>query len=282
MPKQPVIVIHGGQGTRFRGPKLIQIQNSLRTKLEWIYPRLLRGMSAIEAAAQAVALLEDDPLYNAGYGSKIQSDGKIRMSASIMDGFRRRFAGCVNVEGVKNPVFLAQALLKKPDRVLSTEGAKRFAREIGLHFASPFTPEQLANFRAKKKGKKGTVGAVVLDRMGRLAAATSTGGRGFEYPFRVSDSPTVAGNFANEFAAVSATGTGEQIVEQAAASTICAFLEAGMPLKEALARTIARSKKYHADYGVIAVNRQGQFKATVTKGSITWGAHDRQGVQLLK
>lgn len=281
MSKTPVIVIHGGQGSRYRGQKLLQIQNSLRIKLERIYPRLRRGMSAVEAAMEAVCLLEDDPLYNAGYGSKIQSDGKIRMSASIMDGQRRRFGGCVNVEGVKNPITLARALMRKADRVLATEGARRFAKDLGLPFASPFTAAQLAAFKSKTKGKKGTVGAVVLDSRGRLAAATSTGGRGYEYPFRVSDSPTVAGNFANDFAAVSATGTGEQIVEQAAASTICAFMEAGLSLDEAVKKTIRRSQKFHADYGIIAVDRAGNFKATVTKGAITWAAHDGHGLHLL-
>lgn len=277
MPVKPVLVIHGGQGPHIRGERLLAVQKSLRTKLEALYPKLRKGMSALEAVTLACMALEDDPLYNAGYGSKIQSDGKIRMSASIMDGHRRRFAGCVNVEGVKNPIRLARALLRREDRVLATLGARRLAKELGLEFASPFTQKQRENFLARKKGKKGTVGAVVLDAKGRLAAGTSTGGRGFEYPYRVSDSPTAAGNFANEFCAVSATGTGEEIVEQGAAATICAFMEAGMSLSEAVDKLVRRSRRFGADFGVIALDRKGNYKTVTTQGCIIWAgvAHEK-------
>src|SRR5262249_13694540 len=122
MKKHPVLVIHGGAGRGPASPEEILV--SLERILVRVYPRLLSGTSAVMASRLAVDELEDDPLYNAGKGSKIQSDGRIRMSASIMDGSRRRFAGCVNVEGVKNPIQLANALLKYEDRVLAGEGAK--------------------------------------------------------------------------------------------------------------------------------------------------------------
>ncbi len=282
MRAKPVLVIHGGQGSKVTGKRLADVQASLRIILEKIYPRLENGISALQAVTLACELLENDPLYNAGFGSKIQSDGKIRMSASIMDGEKRRFGGCINVEGVKNPIFLARALMKKKDRVLATVGAHRFAKELGLEFASPFTKHQRENYQKQKQGKSGTVGAVAVDSKGRLAAATSTGGRGFEYPFRVSDSPTSAGNFANEFCAVSATGTGEEIVEQAAASTICAFMEAGMPLEKAVGKVLQRSRRYGADYGVIAVDAKGNFRALTTKGSIVWAGANAEGMQFLK
>jgi L-asparaginase len=282
MPVKPVLVIHGGQGPHIRGERLREVQNSLRTKLETLYPSLLKGMSALEAVTLACVAMENDPLYNAGYGSKIQSDGKIRMSASIMDGSRRRFAGCVNVEGVKNPIRLARVLLTREDRVLATLGAKRFAKESGLEFASAYTEKQLEKYRARKKGKKGTVGAVVLDSKGRLAAGTSTGGRGFEYPYRVSDSPTAAGNFANEFCAVSATGTGEEIVEQGASATICAFMEAGMTLDEAVNKLIRRARRFGADFGVIAVDRRGHFKSMTTKGCVIWAGVAHQKIRFTR
>lgn len=282
MPIKPVLVIHGGAGARLKGDGLQAIQKSLRHILEDIYPHLQKGMSALEAVTRACAALEDDPLYNAGYGSKIQSDGKIRMSASIMDGRRRRFAGCVNVEGVKNPIVLARALLKSEDRVLCTEGARRYAKELGLDFASPFTKHQRANYLAKKNGKSGTVGAVALDIQGRLAAGTSTGGRGYEYPFRVSDSPTSAGNFANDFCAVSATGTGEQIVEQSAASSLCAFMEAGLSLEKAARKLINRSRRFKAEFGVIIVDHKGHHKALTTKGSMAWAAADLNGMHFVR
>jgi L-asparaginase len=275
MKIRPVLVIHGGAGDKDLSGSAREIhENAVRAVLDSVYPKLERGMSASEAAAWACALLEDNPLYNAGYGSKIQSDGKIRMSASLMDGHRRRFAGCVNVESVKNPIYLARALMDEKDRVLSGIGAKRFARECGLKFASQYTPEQRISWHQQKEGKAGTVGVIVLDVKGRLAAATSTGGRGFEYPYRVSDSPTSAGNFANEVCAVSATGTGEEIVEQAAAATICAYVETGMPLKKAVAKVIAKARKRGAEFGMIALDRKGNFTAATTTKCIVWAGTD--------
>jgi L-asparaginase len=250
MKIRPVLVIHGGAGDKDLSGSARDIhENAVRAVLDSVYPKLERGMSASEAAAWACALLEDNPLYNAGYGSKIQSDGKIRMSASLMDGHRRRFAGCVNVESVKNPIYLARALMDEKDRVLSGIGAKRFARECGLKFASQYTPEQRISWHQQKEGKAGTVGVIVLDVKGRLAAATSTGGRGFEYPYRVSDSPTSAG-------------------------TICAYVETGMPLKKAVAKVIAKARKRGAEFGMIALDRKGNFTAATTTKCIVWAGTD--------
>jgi L-asparaginase len=235
----PLLLIHGGAGTKALSEKRRQAYvESLRRILEQVYPSLARGGSAVTAVVRAVELLENDPLYNAGLGSKIQSDGKIRMSASLMDGQHLRFSGCVNVEGVKNPIRLAKLLQSRHDRVLAEAGARQFAREAGLQFASPFTPRARAEFKRRRQRKSGTVGAVALDRKHHLAAATSTGGRGFEYPHRVSDTPTVAANFANRLGAISATGVGEQIVEHAVAARICALLEANLSLVAATQRVL--------------------------------------------
>src|SRR5215470_9446790 len=187
----------------------------------------------------------------------MQSDSKIRMSASLMDGRRLRFSGCVNVEGVKNPIRLAKLLQTRDDRVLAEAGARQFAREAGLPFASPFTLRARADFKRRRQGKSGTVGAVALDRKHHLAAATSTGGRGFEYPHRVSDTPTAAANFANGFGAVSATGIGEEIVEHAVAARICAFLESGFSLNAATQRLLAEAKRKRAQFGWIVLDRHG-------------------------
>ncbi|MGE0526559.1 MAG: isoaspartyl peptidase/L-asparaginase [Bdellovibrionales bacterium] len=278
----PVLVLHGGASTKLiRGSRLNDVKISLRNILDHVYPRLTAGMRALDAVALAASLLEDDPLYNAGKGSKIQSDGKIRMSAAIMDGERRRFAGCVNVEGVKNPIHLAKALMKTKDRVLSGEGARRYAKELGLPFASPYTEKSRKEYESRAQGKTGTIGAIAVDSKGRLAAATSTGGRGFEYPHRVSDSPTTAGNFANEVCAVSATGTGEQIVEFSAASTICAYVETGTSLDKAVDTLLGKAREFKGDFGVIAVDAQGRFKVATNTKTIIWAAATPSGFVFL-
>jgi L-asparaginase len=278
---RPILLIHGGAGSRaVHGERHEAFSRSLIHILENAYPLLQRGESAVKAVTRAVELLENDPLYNAGKGSKIQRDGHIRMSAALMDGHSRRFSGCVNVEGVKNPIRLAEALMKHEDRVLAGTGAKRFAREAGLAMGSPFTPRARLEFEKKKAGKTGTVGAVAIDRKGRLAAATSTGGRGFEHPHRVSDSPTVAGNFANRHCAVSATGVGEQIVEFAVASHLCSLAEAGVGFDEASMHLYKSAKRQKAHFGWIALNQKGRMIAQTTTETLIWASIDEDGIQI--
>lgn len=282
MKTHPVLILHGGAGSRLIGSKRAGIYaSSLQTILDQVVPRLNRGATALECVVEAVRLLENDPLYNAGRGSKIQSDGKIRMSSALMDGQRRRFSGCVNVERVKNPILLARALLNKKDRVLACQGAQRFARQAGLQFGSNYTAAQLAEYKNKKRGKSGTVGALALDANGHLAAATSTGGRGFEFPYRVSDSPTVAGNFANGHCAVSATGTGEEIVELAVASSLCTLVEAGVPLAQAAARIFKKAAKDGREFGMIALDQKGGFHACTTTPSLVWAVAHKGGYSIL-
>ncbi len=276
----PVLVIHGGAGSRIlNDEQAARYKNSLLAILADVYPRLKRGASATTCAVRAVELLENDPLYNAGKGSKIQSDGHIRMSAALMDGARGHFSGCVNVEGVKNPIHLARALRAHKNRVLAGSGARTFAREIGLTFASPFTARARAQYKKRRIGKSGTVGAVVLDSKGHLAAATSTGGLGFEYPHRVSDSSTVAGNFANRHCAVSATGVGERIVDFAAASKICALVESGLALESCSRAMIAKALRERAEFGFIAIDRRGRIFADTSTELLLWASASRIGTR---
>lgn len=282
MSKIPTLIIHGGAGSRtLSGVRLLHFQQSLLIIVEKIYPQLLKGMSALEAVTLAACALEDDPLYNAGKGSKIQSDGHIRMSAAVMDGHRRRFAGCVNVEGIRHPSILAKSLLNRRDRVLCGRGALKFAKERGLELRSPFTPLRRQEFQNRKSGRSGTVGALALDRKGHLAAATSTGGRGFEYPHRMSDSATPAGCFANARCAVSATGTGEEILEFSAASTIAAWVEAGMTVADSVEKLIVGARKNRAQFGLIALDETGFSMAATTTNHILWASAGPNGISCL-
>ena len=196
------IIIHGGffsESSQRNEVKLAK-QNSLKDIAKKSY-EFLQDNSAFDTVAYAVSLLEDDELYNAGIGSQIQSDGVIRMS------------GVINIENVKNPVLVAKELMKEDDRVLGGTGAKQYANHHGFENFSTEIPQRRKEYEEKlKTGGKGTVGAVAIDKHGKLAVATSTGGKGFEIPGRISDSATVAGNFANKFCAVSCTGVGEDIV----------------------------------------------------------------------
>lgn len=237
----------------------------------------LNTHSALETVCYAVSLLENNPLFNAGLGSQIQSDGEIRLSASIMDGQSQKFSGVINIQSVENPVLVAKALLSKDDRVLSGEGATNFARANGFGYFDPATAERKAEFiQRQNASRKGTVGCVALDRDGHLAAATSTGGKGFEIPCRVSDSATTAGNFANQFAGVSCTGIGEDIVSGAVASKIVTRVSDGFTLEHACEKTFEELKAIDGFAGVIAIAADGAMYHCESHPKIVWASFDQE------
>src|SRR5688500_13056688 len=235
------IIIHGGffsEAGTTEGIKKAK-QNALSDIVKKSY-EFMEDHSALENVVYAVELLEDCDLFNAGIGSQIQRDGKIRMSASLMDGVSLKFSGVINIEDVKNPIRVAERLQSVKDLVLAGEGALQFAREEGFEFFNPETVQRRKEHQAKSGlTRLGTVGCVALDLAGRLAVATSTGGKGFEMPGRVSDSATVAGNYANASCGVSCTGVGEDIVSGAVAAKIVTRVTDGIPLTEACATTFA-------------------------------------------
>jgi L-asparaginase len=220
----------------------------------------LKNHSALETAVYTAKLLEDNPLFNAGIGSQIQSDGKIRMSAALMDGVNQKFSGVINIEDIQNPVLIAQKLMKEEDRVLGGIGATNYAKDAGFPMFSTETAERRHEFLTKKQSLgTGTIGCVVQDRKGRLAAATSTGGKGFEIPGRISDSATIAGNYANEYCAISCTGVGEDIVSGGLATKIVTRVTDGMPLEKAFEKSFNELKPYDGFAGAIGVTKRGEI-----------------------
>jgi L-asparaginase len=236
----------------------------------------LKTHTALETVVYTVALLEDNELFNAGIGSQIQSDGKVRLSAALMDGKTEKFSGVINVEDVKNPIEIAQNLLAYDDRVLSGDGAQQFARTNGFEYFNPVTPQRQSEYEAKLnlKNNKGTVGCVALDADGDLAAATSTGGKGFEIPCRVSDSATVAGNYANQYAGISCTGVGEDIVSGALAAKIVTRVIDGFSLKDASDKSFAELKAFDGFAGVVGISATGEVYHCDSHPYMVWASFD--------
>ena len=253
------IIIHGGffsESSTNHETKVAK-QNALLRIAKDSY-EFLKSHSALETVVYAVSQLEDDELFNAGIGSQIQSDGKIRMSASLMDGFTQKMSGVINIEEVKNPVQVAQVLLDFDDKVLGGSGATNFARKHNFEVFSTEITQRRSEYEAKlASAGTGTVGCVALDKDGKIAVATSTGGKGFEIPGRISDSATVAGNYANEFCGVSLTGVGEDIVSGAVAAKIVTRVTDGFSLKEAFAKTFAELKPFDGFAGAVAIDKDG-------------------------
>lgn len=281
---QPKLIIHGGAGSSLKGKGGVEtVRRSLYQIIEEIYSLLESGISAKEAVVRGCQMLEDNPRFNAGTGSVLQSDGQIRMSASLMDGTSQSFSGVINVSRVKNPIDLAIALQSSPDRVLSDYGAAELARELQIPSYNGLTElrlqewiqERQDNFKRTMAGvvaeaelvetsnaRRGTIGVVALDTEGRLSVGTSTGGKGFERIGRVSDSAMPAGNYATQYAAVSCTGIGEDIIDECLAPRIVVRVTDGMSLKEAMQRTFAEAHEHKRDFGAIALD---------ASGAIAWG-----------
>lgn len=258
---QPVLVLHGGTGVKPDHKRIGPMRRNLRAVSAKVYD-FLKNHNALESVSYAVRLLEDDPLFNAGTGSSLQSDGRARMSASIMNGAAMQFAGVINVERVRNPVHVADALLDEADRVLCGPGATRFARSKGFRNWNVITGQRKRQWQQRVKDTgtgHGTVGAVALDAEGRLAAATSTGGKGFERIGRVSDSGTPAGNYASIDAAVSCTGMGEDILDEALAARIVTRVADGMAIKKAFSATFSEMKLRRRKLAAIGLDRHGQW-----------------------
>jgi L-asparaginase len=270
------VIIHGGFFSESSQSELIKKakQDSLKRILESSF-HYLQNHSAEETVVYAVEQLENDPLFNAGIGSQIQSDGKIRMSASIMNGKSKRFSGVINVENIQNPILLASELMIEDDRVLGGEGANIYADKLNIPYFSTETEERRRDYEEKiKSSRTSTVGCVALDKDGKIAAATSTGGKGFELPGRISDSATVAGNYANDFCGVSCTGVGEDIVSGAVAAKIVTRVTDGFSLKDAFQKTFDELKEFDGFAGAIAIDKFGDFHVQESHPKVVYGSFD--------
>jgi L-asparaginase len=149
---QPKLIIHGGAGSSLQGKGGVDIvRRSLFKVVEEVYALLLSETSAIDAVVRGCQLLEDDPRFNAGTGSVLQSDGQIRMSAALMDGLRQRFSGVINVSRVQHPIDLAHALQNSDDRVLSDYGASELLRELQIPSYDAMTDLRLGEWMQERQ-----------------------------------------------------------------------------------------------------------------------------------
>lgn len=230
----------------------------------------------------SLRLLEEEPCFNAGRGAALQEDGVPRVSASFMESKRGSFSAVMNVEGILCPSELAYQLQFEDYRVLDHRGADRLADRLGVKRENLKTPAREEAWQKRQKGRMSTVGCVVVDSTGALAASTSTGGLGNEWVGRVGDSPTVAGNYATSRVAVSCTGVGEQIINLAFAPRVALRVEDGLSLRESMERGLSETLAREFDFGAIAVayhpkTRKVEWAAGTTTKSMFWSAYTPRG-----
>ncbi len=258
------LIVHGGAWD-IPDDEVDEHQAGCRAALEAGWHVLDRGGAALDAVESAVRVLEDAPIFDAGVGSVLNRDGDVELDAAIMDGPTLRSGAVAAVRRLRNPITLARQVLESQVILLVGQGAERFAESAGLPLCDPAdlilgrerlrwqellkqenvqTQDAFGGKQADAKTSNlpfapspglplshpsDTVGCVALDRAGRLAAGTSTGGTANKLPGRVGDSPLIgAGLYAdNQTGGCSTTGWGESIMKVLLAKTATDLIGAG-------------------------------------------------------
>ncbi len=294
------IIIHGGAGkidkTREEeGNKIIErildeITEIIRDK----------NLTAIDIVERAVNMMEDEEIFNAGYGSVLNYDGIAEMDASIMTG-DGNFGSVASIYGVKNPVSVARKVMEETDHlILNGKGAVDFARITGF---PEFTaiPEgrkkrwkelrdsierdetdsgelrywkklkQFSNNYYKNREKYGTVGAVCIDNKGNIASATSTGGIWLKLYGRVGDTPIMgAGTYASIYGGASATGHGEAIIKQFLTKRAVELMK-DYPASEAVQIAVGEATRANCSCGIIGIDKNGDIGYSFNTPSMWYG-----------
>ena len=274
------IALHGGAGTIERDRMSAEVEAEYRSFLDKAisdgYQQLQAGEEGLDVVVAIIQRMEDSPLFNAGKGAVYTWEGQHELDASIMHGALMDAGAVAGVTTVQSPIALARAVMEQsPHVMLASRGAEQFAAELGIpevsadYFSTERRKRALESYKARKQAgvepevdyKFGTVGVVVLDSKGNLAAGTSTGGMTGKRWGRIGDAPVIgAGTYAdNRSCAVSATGHGEYFIRHTVARDICARMQfAGQSLQDA-AESVIMDELMAAggDGGIVAVDADG-------------------------
>lgn len=292
-----VLVIHGGAGIITReqlGNREPSFCDVLTSALSAGYSAWNAGKSSVDIVTAAVTILEDSPLFNAGRGSVLTHAGTVEMDAAVMQG-RDLAAGAVTqLTTARNPIQVARHVMENsPFVMLAGVGADQYVSENGLpnedqtYFITEARKSQLDQQRASgtislsEDNKFGTVGAVAVDQMGDIAAATSTGGMTNKHYGRVGDSPIIgAGTFAdNRSCAISATGHGEYFIRTTCAASVAARIRWGAEsLRDASEAVICGElQNLGGSGGIIALTPNGTAVTTINCSGMYRGVVTKSG-----
>lgn len=265
------LAIHGGAGNFTPDDLPDSLQTIYRKKLTEALnlgmDKLNNGDSAIQVVIAVIKILENSPLFNAGKGAVFTHEGKNELDASIMNGINKNAGAVAGVTTIKNPIEAAYKVMTNSEHVLlAGKGAEQFAAKQKLELVDPayfYTKKRwLSLQKALHKEKMGTVGCVVLDAYGNLAAGTSTGGMTNKKYGRIGDSPIIgAGTYAdNNYCAISATGHGEFFIRYTVAYDITARLKyLNQNIRQASNQVIQELKQAGGNGGVICIDKNGNI-----------------------
>lgn len=303
------IVIHGGAGNlvkkNYSKEELLQYEHTLSMALDTGYAMLENGLPATQVVEKTIQILEDSPLFNAGKGSVFSNEGRNEMDAAIMDGFNLKCGAVTNLQHIKNPISLAKNIMENSSFVfLNGEGAEKYALEKGFELvdASYFFVEKRWNEMLKirdssktmldnegrgdireidQNNKYGTVGCVVLDQCGNLAAGTSTGGITNKKYNRIGDSPLIgAGTYANnETCAVSCTGHGEDFIRLVVGHQVHSLMKYNHRSLQKAADLVIQNEltEINGRGGLIAIDKKGNIAISFNTTGMFRGYIDKKG-----
>ncbi len=293
------MVVHGGAG-KWQPERSQPGMDGVKRAANKGFSILKNDGAAVDAVMEAVAVMEDDGAFNAGYGSSLNIEKTAEMEASIMDGQTLQAGAAGLLHDIRNPVRLARIVMDETDHVFVVgDGAEKLARLHRLERKNPVTELRLQYYEQQKKALKegtlelpklaalvkkhpelfehlDTVGAVALDKEGNVAAATSTGGFPLKLPGRIGDSPLIGcGTYADNLSgACSATGVGEIAIRLVLAKTVCNYMEAGRTAQEAAEQTIRlvneRIATSYNSMGVISIDVNGRVGAAHNSPNMCW------------
>jgi len=278
------LVAHGGAGAWDKKPRAEQnrARAALRSALERGTEMLEAGAEAVDVVEAVIVVLEDDPVLNAGRGGIPNKEGFVELDAAIMRGQDQNVGAVASLRRVKNPIRLARAVMERSRHVMfAGQGAEAFATANDIEMVEPDYFLSTDSGSKPKDEQSGTVGAVVLDRCGHVAAGTSTGGYDAKTPGRVGDVPVIgAGTYASDTtAAISATGWGEWFIRYTAAHDVAALIAyRNMKLEEALVHVLEMKLKPRGGLGgFIAVRPSGEFATHFTTAGMLRGHVTNEG-----
>lgn len=255
-----MIIVHGGAG-KWKDYRIPVGKEYVEKAALVGFSVLSQGKSALDAAEACTMFMESCGELNAGKGARPNQNDIIELDAMIVDGKNIDFGSVAAITGIENPISLARYIMEKTDyRFFAGDNARlvfqkmisdgyREVKESGS--VQPPCDQSMAD----------TVGCVVVDSLGNIAATSSTGGIPKKAPGRVGDSPVMgAGAYANSLCGASATGYGEHIMRVLLSRMTVLYVEEGQHPKAAATKGMQMFEtQTSSEAGIIVADNRGRW-----------------------
>jgi beta-aspartyl-peptidase (threonine type) len=277
------IIIHGGAGALRNSINPEIYSEGLRRAVMSGFRKLEDGC-ALEAVVEAVYVMEESGIFNAGLGCCLTAEGTAEVDAGLMDGSSLAVGAVASLKNIRHPILAAKTIMErtdhvlmvgegamrllslygfKPDPELVTEAKLRRLHELREKWLSGADRKMSKNREIVKALSHGTVGALAIDRKGNVAAAVSTGGYWLKLSGRVGDTPIAGSGFyaENGVGGAVATGIGEYAIRLTLCRRTVELIRSGLNAKLAADRAISEVTSTFGEgtMGIITIDQQGGY-----------------------